>query len=65
MPDAPQADPPRWRDLGDANSWGKPPDAHVACTAEKHKVTGREIGRCYWEYCCPICRITWRIDSSD
>lgn len=57
--------PQPWRDLGDLNSLRSTPKVLDDCREAKHVLSNRNLGRCYDEYSCAICRITFNIDSSD
>lgn len=61
--------PPQPVDLGCANSWSDPADVPPelqTCRSKGHKplemLTGRASNLTFWS--CPICNITWRVDSS-
>lgn len=53
-----------WKDLGTNSNKLKDPD-FVRCKKLGHKYEGTILGNCYYEYRCPICKIVYRIDSSD
>jgi hypothetical protein len=42
-----------------------PPAEYLACRAAKHPLVEVNRGRCWNQYTCPICGITWDVDSSD
>jgi hypothetical protein len=52
-------------DLGTANGWSVDPSEYTACRAAKHPLNERKLGNCYYEYTCPVCNISFRVDSSD
>lgn len=53
-------------DLGTMNGWqGKYPEVYHACTEANHELEEKALGTCYNEYYCPLCKIKWRVDSSD
>ena len=54
-----------YADLGCANGWTRAPDEYIVCAAKGHKKDAVELGTCYTEYSCKICRIKYRCDSSD
>lgn len=53
------------KDFGTLNGYDKIPEEVDACWLQNHPREGREIGRCYIETYCPVCKIRYRIDSSD
>ena len=55
-----------YKSLGYMNDWGeKDPPSYTKCRAKNHKLKRENIGRCEEEISCPICKIYWKIDSSD
>ena len=54
-----------FKHLGVANGWRKDPAEYVKCKEQKHQCWERNIGRCYTEYGCDICKIKYEVDSSD
>jgi hypothetical protein len=52
-------------DLGTANGWVATPIEYTSCRKANHPLNERKLGNCYYEYTCPICHITFRVDSSD
>ena len=57
---------PVFKDLGWLNGYNNGlPEEYEKCRAQGHKVSGREVGNCAYEYTCNICNITYSIDSSD
>jgi len=56
------------KDLGCQNGWiGEYPPEWVKCCEEKHYkyIVVAKKGNCWHQYTCPICEITWDVDSSD
>ena len=53
------------KDLGIMNGWSEKPKEYVECREAKHRVNETKLGNCYYEYECPVCKIRWRVDSSD
>lgn len=51
--------------LGYANGWIEVPEIRKQCKRLKHVVEQKNIGNCLTEYCCPICKYTYKVDSSD
>ena len=55
------------------NGWDQPgvkeadniPPEYEACVAQGHALITGNKGRCWTQYTCPICEITWDVDSSD
>ena len=56
------------------NGWDKPyvlvgenniPPEYTACVESHHSLTQVNKGRCWNQYTCTICEITWDVDSSD
>lgn len=56
------------------NGWDGPkvkepdniPVEYTRCQHElKHSLVAVNKGRCWTQYTCPICEITWDVDSSD
>jgi hypothetical protein len=42
------------------------PPEYVRCQHElKHGVNTTRLGNCWHRYTCPVCNITWDVDSSD
>ena len=60
---------PEFKHLGWANVWDylkKPePEEFKNCNAANHRLERYELGRCLMRYKCPICRISYDVDSSD
>jgi hypothetical protein len=57
---------PEYKNLGYANGWNGTPDEIVQCTEKKHiRLVESDNYRCVTLYCCPECKIYWKIDSSD
>lgn len=56
------------KDLGYANGWGPvKPDEFKTCCEKKHfnKWETLKLARSIEKLCCPECKITWTVDSSD
>jgi hypothetical protein len=53
------------KNLGFANGWKERPKELEECKAKEHNLNEKNLGRCWNEYHCPICNITFQIDSSD
>ena len=55
------------------NGWDKPgvknpdriPPEYTACCEAQHPLKVAKKGNCWYQYTCPICQITWDVDSSD
>jgi hypothetical protein len=55
------------------NGWDKPfvqepdrvPQEYTDCAAQKHRIEVVRIGSCWHRHTCPICNITFDVDSSD
>lgn len=41
------------------------PPEYTACREAGHPLVEGNRGRCWTQYTCPICQITWDTDSSD
>ena len=41
------------------------PSEYTNCVAQKHPLVEQNRGRCWTQYTCPDCGITWDVDSSD
>ena len=52
------------RDLGMLNGM-ETTDEIENCEAARHKTKYEVVGTCLTRYTCPICGITWTVDSSD
>jgi len=57
------------KDLGCMNGWenGNWPKEWTKCCESQptHKLVVANKGNCWTQYTCPICGITWDVDSSD
>ena len=51
--------------LGYANGWTVTPEIREKCVRLEHKLVEKNIGRCLNEYTCPICKYSYKVDSSD
>lgn len=51
--------------LGTMNNWNETPPEFKACKEAGHELEVENLGRCYNEYTCEICKIRYRVDSSD
>ena len=55
-----------YTNLGYVNGWGRnTPQAYVDCANKGHKHRSESEGKCLTREYCTICKIEWRIDSSD
>lgn len=54
-----------YKDLGYANGWKETPPEYDKCKKLGHPLKEEGIGRCLAEYSCPICKIKFKVDSSD
>lgn len=54
-----------YKNLGCANCWREDPPEYVKCREQKHELNMQNLGRCYNQYSCDICKIYWTVDSSD
>jgi hypothetical protein len=53
-------------DLGFVNSWnGEEPEEFTKCKNLNHDLKIENIGRCQTKKTCDICRISYKVDSSD
>ena len=52
------------KNFGYANGWNNTPKEVKCCRDLGHTLEGRKIGNCVHEHYCPICKITWTVDSS-
>lgn len=58
------------KDLGCANGWAKDSkekQLYTECSKirPRHQLLTYKIGNCYNRFICPICNITYTVDSSD
>lgn len=54
--------------LGWRNSWGNLPDKYVECRAHQHKLDDTDLSNhrgSHHVISCDICKIWWKVDSSD
>ena len=61
---------PTWDDMrnktnGVVEKADTTPPEFTACRAADHNPTTQKKGNCWYQYTCPICGITWDVDSSD
>lgn len=54
-----------YKDLGYMNGWKETPPEYDRCKKLGHPLKEDGIGRCLAEYSCPICKIKFKVDSSD
>ena len=53
------------RDLGCLNGFMTTPAPIIECDKAGHKKEYEVVGTCLTRYTCPICGITYTVDSSD
>ena len=53
------------KDLGCMNGWREYPKEYTSCCETEHQLVVVKKGNCWYQYTCPICQITWDVDSSD
>ena len=51
--------------LGYINGWVETPEQIKKCRRLEHNLVEKNIGRCLNEYTCPICKYSYKVDSSD
>jgi len=59
------SDTDEWTDLDYMNGWKETPDIVKKCQELDHELDGGQIGNCHYSYYCPICKYSYKIDSSD
>ena len=56
---------PMHKNLGCINMWDKDPQEYIDCRKQNHELRSVNLGRCYNQYYCDSCMITYSVDSSD